>query len=81
MYYATYKNVGESDIAVFKTRTDRDNWVNFKDPYSVALGVKPEDCTFERMAIEDSQVSSRIKNMVHMLDEFNPQQEWYCEGD
>ena len=39
MYYATYKDIGETDIAAFQTEQERDDWVNFKDPYSKALGV------------------------------------------
>ena len=78
MYYATYRNIGETDIATFKTMQERDDWVNFKDPYSKALGVNIENCTFERMAISAEEAEPRIKTMLHKNDEYNVGQEWYC---
>ena len=77
MYYATYKNIGDSDITAFKTEQERDTWVNFKDPYSKALGVTVDNCTFERMAIAAEEAEVRIKTMVHKKDEFNIGQMWY----
>lgn len=77
MYYATFKNIGESDIAAFKTEQERDNWVNFKDPFSIALNCNAENSTFERSAISNEEAEQRIKDMIHTEDEYNPGQEWY----
>lgn len=77
MFYATYKNVGESDIAVFQSKQERDNWVNFKDPYSKAVNINVNNSTFKRIAISVDEAESRIKTMLHMKDEFNAGQEWY----
>ena len=78
MYYATYKDIGDSDIAAFQTEQERDDWVNFKDPYSKALGTNAENSTFERMVITAEEAEPRIKTMLHKEDEFNAGQEWYC---
>ena len=69
-FYATYKNIGESDIAVFQTEQERDNWVNFKDSYSKTLGATSENCTFERVAMTAKEAETRIKTMLHKKDEF-----------
>lgn len=76
-FYATYDNIGESDIAVFQTERERDNRVNFKDPYSKALGATSENSTFERKAISSEEAELRIGTMLHREDEFNTGQEWY----
>ena len=78
MYYATYKDVGDCDIAAFQTKQDRDDWVKFKDPYSNAIGASVGNSTFERKAISAEEAEMRIKTMLHIKDEFNDGQEWYC---
>lgn len=78
MYYATYKGIGESDIAAFKTEKERNEWVNFKDPYSKTLGVNAENSTFERAVMSAEKAEQRIGTMLHRVDEFNAGQEWYC---
>ncbi len=78
MYYATYKDIGETDITAFKTEQECDNWVNFKDQYSKALGVDAANSTFERVAITAEEAEKRIGTMLHKKDEFNDRQEWYC---
>lgn len=77
MYYATYKDIGKSDIAAFKDEKDRDDWVNFKDPYSKVLGVNATNSTFERVILMPEDAEQRIKFMLHIEDELNPGQEWY----
>lgn len=78
MYYATYKDIGDTDIAAFQTEQERDDWVNFLDPYSKALGADAENSTFERVPIAVEEAEPRIKTMLHKKDEFNAGQEWYC---
>lgn len=77
MFYATYKNVGESDIAAFQSKSERDDWVNFKDPYSKAVNINVNNSTFERMPLPADEAKPRIKTMLHIKDEFNVGQEWY----
>lgn len=76
-FYATFKNIGVSDIAAFQTEQERDDWVNFKDPYSKALGVDAANSTFERTAMTSEEAEQRIGTMLHRKDEFNARQEWY----
>lgn len=77
MYYATYKDIGETDIAAFKTERERDNWVNFKDPFSQTFYINADNCTFERAAMTAEEAEKRIGTMLHKKDEFNDGQEWY----
>lgn len=77
MYYATFKNIGETDITAFKTEQERDNWVNFKDPFSEALKVNAENCTFERTAMTTEEAEQKIDTMLHKKDDFNTDQDWY----
>lgn len=77
MYYATYKNAGNSDIAAFNTKQQRDDWVNFRDPFSKTFGANSENCTFKRMAISNEEAEQKIKHMQHTKDNINNGQEWY----
>lgn len=77
MYYATYKDIGDTDIAAFKTEQERDYWVNFKDPFSQTFYVYADNCTFERVAMTAEEAEQRIGTMLHKKDEFNDGQEWY----
>lgn len=78
MYYATYKDIGETDIAAFQAKQERDDWVNFKDPFSKALGIDVANSTFERVTMTAEEAAQRIGTMLHKKDEFNTRQEWYC---
>ena len=42
MYYATYKGIGMSDITVFESEQERNDWVEFKDDFSLLCGVTKE---------------------------------------
>lgn len=79
MYYATFKGIGKSDIAEFKTKQDRDNWVNFKDSYSLAFGTTKENATFQRYELTDEKELSKVvndKNIERVVDTYNPNQWW-----
>lgn len=79
-YYATYQNIGQSDIAVFGTEKERDEWVNFQDPFSKSLGVNPDDATFQRVAIDKKEAERLIKkhkNVLPRKDDFDPNLSWY----
>lgn len=79
MYYATFKGIGRSDVAVFNTEEERDAWVEFRDPRSLALKTTKENCTFERMALEEAEALEFINlpGTVHTFDEELDNQEWY----
>lgn len=51
MYYAIFKEVGTTEIAVFKTKQERDDWVNFKDPLSLAFRETKENCILKEWLI------------------------------
>ena len=75
-----YKDLVNSDVAAFQTEQQRDEWVNFLDPMSLALGTTVENCLFEREALTDENIISSIINndsILHIKDEFNECQEWY----
>ena len=77
MFYATFKGIGKSDIAVFHTEKERDDWVNFKDDYSLAFGANVNNTSFERIPLSSGTAKKRIKTMLHKKDEYNHNQEWY----
>lgn len=77
MYYATYKDIGETDIAAFQTEQERDDWVNFKDEFSKIFGTDKDNCTFKRKKLSTKVAEQKIKNRLHKKDCFNIGQEWY----
>lgn len=84
MYYATYKNVGRSDIAVFETEKARDEWVDFKDEFSVMFGTTKETATFERVAITNQkEIESVVNNPAYLkiTDSNNARQWWYIRSN
>ena len=79
-YYATYSNVGTSDIAIFSNEKDRDDWVNFNDYYSQLIGNNSTIATFQRIRISSEKVRSILKNsaiITKVKDEFDSKIEWY----
>lgn len=77
MYYATFKNIGKSDIVAFKTKSERNNWVKFKDSFSKSLNINKKNCTFKRKALFSKIAEERVIYMKHRTYEWNPEQEWY----
>lgn len=52
MYYACFDLPGMPvDIFAFKSKADRDDWVNFLDDFSIGMET-PEDCVFKRKALD-----------------------------
>lgn len=78
MFYATFKGIGKTDIACFQTEEERNNWVNYADEYSRALGINKDNSSFERITLSSGTAKKRIKNMLHKKDNYNHRQEWYC---
>lgn len=78
MYYATFKDIGDSDILVFKTEKERDDWVNFKDRFSELYGISPQNAIFQRMSLDSGIAEERIKDkivpMLHTYDEVTGQE-------
>ncbi|MBQ2395670.1 MAG: hypothetical protein II304_01340 [Bacteroidales bacterium] len=83
MYYATFKGIKNGDIVEFKTKIERDNWVNFKDPFSVSVGNTAEDCTYERTTFENKRIIQCVlnnKNIPTVYDELVPGAKWYLRS-
>lgn len=77
MFYATYKGIENSDIAVFHTLSERDAWVDFRDEYSAVMGITRSNTTFERIPMDTSLAENKIKGMLHKKDDYNKAQGWY----
>lgn len=45
-FYAKFKET-DDEIIVFKTQQERDDWVNFKDEFSILAGCTKENSTLE----------------------------------
>lgn len=65
-YYARFKETKEEIIA-FPTQEQRDNWVNFKDEFSLATKNNAEITTFQRMPLAQRQAIYIIK-MLHLTE-------------
>ena len=80
MFYATYKGIGESDIAEFEKKEDRDSWVNFQDAFSLRYGVTSENAAFQRKILASSTAKRKIRNRLHTQDMSNSNIKWYVYG-
>ena len=79
-YYATYQNIGQTDIAVFDSEEKRDDWVNFQDPFSKSLGSNLNNATFQRCTIDNEEAERLInkhRNVLPVKDDFNMGLSWY----
>lgn len=83
MYYATYKGIGISDVTAFELEQDRDDWVEFKDYFSLFYGVTKESSTFERQILTNKKEIVRVvnnKRIKKIADTYNPKQWWYLRS-
>ena len=80
MYYATFKDIDYNDIIAFETEQERNDWVNFQDLFSKAMGAKVDNCTFERIILETDIAEKYIDYMEHTVDNFNPRMHIYIMG-
>lgn len=80
MFYATFKDIGETDIAAFETEKERDDFVDFQDTYSKSIGRTVDNCTFERIALDTEQAEKRIGSMIHTIDDFDSKTHWYIQN-
>ena len=60
LYYARYGET-EEEIVGFPTKQQRDDWVNFKDEFSLTVGTTLENCIFTRMALSTEEAEHIIK--------------------
>lgn len=61
-YYARFKETKEEIIA-FPTQKQRDDWVNFRDDFSLATKNNAEITTFQRMPLTKGQAEYIIKTL------------------
>ena len=83
MYYATYKGIGLSDVTVFESEQERNNWVDYKDDFSLLCGVTKENSTFERQILSDKREIEKVvnnKKIKKIIDTYNPKQWWYLRS-
>lgn len=79
-FYARFKET-ENEIIVFTTKSERDDWVNYKDEFSVANGCTAENSSFERIPLTTKEVTYIIKSegliLYHDKDSFGVTREIY----
>lgn len=83
MYYATYKGIGISDITAFESEQERNDWVEFKDDFSLLCGVTKENSTFERQILTNKREIERVvnnKKIQKIIDTYNPKQWWFIRS-
>ncbi len=66
-YYARFNEV-ENEIAIFETETARNEWVNFKDEFSIACGTTSENATFQRIALTEAEAEKIAGDMLRMSE-------------
>ena len=59
MYYAKFTETS-CEVLAFKTKAERNNWVEFKDEFSVAAGTTPENTAFQRESITSRDAAETI---------------------
>lgn len=83
MYYATYKGIGMSDITAFESEQERNDWVEFKDDFSLLCGATKENSTFERQILTNKREIERVinnKKIKKIIDTYNPKQWWFLRS-
>lgn len=81
-FYATFKGIGCSEIAMFNTKRERDAWVNFQDPFS-SLDKSHKEYGIPRKALSTKYAVQRIRAALHKAlvnDACNQNQKWYLLG-
>lgn len=83
MYYATYKGIGISDVTVFDSEQERNDWVEYKDVLSLLCGATKENSTFERQILANKREIERVvsnKKIKKIVDTYNPKQWWFLRS-
>lgn len=76
-FFATFNDIGVSDIIEFPTKEERDAWINFQDELSLFFGTTKENAPFARVELTDETVINSVINdhtILHIVDENNPHQ-------
>lgn len=77
-FFATFKGIHGVEIAVFNTEQERDEWVNYQDPFA-RLDPEYKDFGFPRKSLSSAYAMQRIsaaKNPDIQNDNFNDNQRW-----
>lgn len=78
-FYAINEGI-ENEIAAFNSEHDRDEWVNYNDPFSREFRATAENTGFARVAISAEAAEKIISDVTYIEpDMFNDNQEWYLE--
>ncbi len=67
MYYAKYTEA-DREVMAFKTKSDRDNWVDFKDEFSINAGTTADNATFQRESLTSNEAAA-IVGQRNLYDE------------
>lgn len=78
MYYAAYKGWNK-EIAAFTSSEERDNWVDYKDLFSVALGENEENSILKRRILSAGVAENLIKNYAYVIDDMA--QAWFVSPE
>lgn len=68
-YFAYYKEFGDCSVIEFKTKAERDLWVDYRDSW-----VTREDSPFTRTALDDGSIIKAIckEELIAYRDSDNP---------
>lgn len=66
MFYATFKNAGVADILEFETENQRNDWVNFNDPFSLLLNRNKNNSAFQRKQMTEPEVINQENLFEHV---------------
>lgn len=66
MFYATFKGTGIADILEFETEEQRNDWVDFKDPFSALLNKNKNNSAFQRKQMTEVEVINQENLFEHV---------------
>lgn len=67
-FYAIYDELDTiTEIFVFDSAADRDEWVNFQDEFSKMTDTTADNCTFKRTAVTAYELKEMLKPITDNL--------------
>ena len=67
-FYAIYDELDTiTEIFVFDSAADRDEWVNFQDEFSRVTNTTADNCTFKRTAVTADELKEMLKPITDSL--------------
>lgn len=66
-FYARHKEI-YNEIAVFSSEKERDDWVNFRDWFSIATNTTVDNCTCEREAITEEEAEIYGGDLLYLQE-------------